>query len=1227
MKKIFTLIGLMAVTAMSWAQTNYTVLQDFSKSKLTNADFSADPVETTGIRTYDYDMPDEGAGNGGENVSKFGMQPITGWTANAPSNNKKVMTTSKDPVREDGANARACGVYQIVDESEMDAYYGVGNSNIMPCKMDEHTGSALGMLAVWGAKVQYTQDVTLPAGAYAIIIPICNTLGGNSINSLNGFITADGTQYLSKKSSYAVDPYTWVNDTIAFMLEKETTGKISIGYTAPGAGSANCPHLYYDCVNLYQIDPTPLQAEKIAAAKEELNKLLKDADQLGADSKEATKVYNDANATLKQVEDAIESQKKINESAVTDLSSYFISNPHFTEDEAIGMAEGAEKPEGITTYDYDRSKNGVSYYGMQPVKGWVANHPAASIEENPIASNTGVNNGGACGVVAIGSGAWIGGSQYAVPSSMSDGSKEGQVLGFVTCWGFTTQYTQNVSIPAGKYTLSISYYNTGGTNEVARNLMGFVADDGTEYLSETKSFKVGSWEKMTVMFTLEETTSGYFTVGYQAANSGSGSMPHFYIDGIALNYVGETAMDPSLFALQAAVKSGQDLLNEKFETNLYNEFKKSVDAGAELTTNMSNDADANKKAMDAINNMMTDVNANITAYKNLNDFYDNDLDEAVNKYADLDGYKDLADKLNNLLDDVMEAKDDYLWTTAQINEAISSLPTMIKEETQKMFDAAKEGTYKGGEIDLTPILEGLGYTYSTAAQSGANVPDKQWSYGDASNFKTQYGTAEVWNQSPFKVSQTITDMPAGTYTISTKAFYRTADNATNYANYDTDKTAKAFIFAGHMTSPLLNVAELAGNFDNAPSGWAAASDGATTYVPNSQSAAYEIFNNKEYDEKVKASASTALASTGDLTFGVSASEMEGNCWTVWYSFEIKYNPEIDEELLAGEIDAIKQEISTCLEDNIDYISSPVNAAAAEALAGNDMKALLQTVEDLEDNIEAMKAVFDAESALEDIVAEYASTASQSALDAYSDLTNKMGEQTDYTTEELVNLKNEVTRVGSLLKMPTYEGASDSNPIDFTSVIASYSYENEAGEATMEGWTNTNLQTQSNTSFSKTGNIYCERWHFAGNLDINQTIYALPAGTYELKVDAYSQIEDATIYANENEAVIGVTETADAEPMPATPVSLIFVLTKESDVKIGVKATETASTWFCIDNWSLTYYGTESEKEPTAIESATSTSAASTSAIYSASGAKVSSLQKGINIVKMADGKVKKIYVK
>ncbi|MBQ0023690.1 MAG: hypothetical protein KBT29_10695, partial [Prevotellaceae bacterium] len=352
---------------------------------------------------------------------------------------------------------------------------------------------------------------------------------------------------------------------------------------------------------------------------------IEDGKQLGADTKAAEAVYANENATLAEVLAAIENQKKINENSIVDLSEFFLTNPHFNLDAVI--------EDGICTYEYDMSKNNVTHFGMQPITGWESKDVSDNVWSGST-TDTNPLNGRACGVFAIGSTAFMGGADFQAPMVMSDGSSEGRVLGFLTCWSKTTQYTQSVTIPAGKYTLTISYYNQAGTDNVAKNLMGFIADDGTEYLSDVTSFKIGSWEQMKIMFTLDEATSGKFTVGYQAAHAGSAKMPHFYIDGISLNYVGELDFDPSLMALQAAVSSASKVLDENFYEDYKEDLRNAIEAGANLVSSQSSDKDANKAAADEINQALAVANENIAAYAKLQSFNENELDAALAKYED-----------------------------------------------------------------------------------------------------------------------------------------------------------------------------------------------------------------------------------------------------------------------------------------------------------------------------------------------------------------------------------------------------------------------------------------------------------------------------------------------------------------------------------------------------------------------------------------------------------------
>ena len=138
-----------------------------------------------------------------------------------------------------------------------------------------------------------------------------------------------------------------MNDTILFLLEKETSGQPSLGYGSGSFRSDDAPHIFYDEVKIYAIDKTPLIQDQIKALKAELMTLIEEAEFNKVDTKEAYSVYNDANASLEAVQAAYDKLKAAIAAAQTDLSAFFITIPHFTLDTPL------PEDNGICTYDYD----------------------------------------------------------------------------------------------------------------------------------------------------------------------------------------------------------------------------------------------------------------------------------------------------------------------------------------------------------------------------------------------------------------------------------------------------------------------------------------------------------------------------------------------------------------------------------------------------------------------------------------------------------------------------------------------------------------------------------------------------------------------------------------------------------------------------------------------------------------------------------------------------------
>ena len=1241
MRKFYSLALLMVASVFCSTAYGYTGKEDITSSKLTNADFSAMTPVTTLVRTYAKDMLDNGAGSDGAEL--YGMQPVNGWTASNPTDNIKHTDA-------DDRDAKAAGIFPVYDKDAIDeiedpiglggAYYGIGDAG----------KTALGIVAVWSATAVYSQDVTLPAGSYILVTTLYNAAGTGTITNKIGFVS-ESKSFYSEKTTYEVG--VWEKDTVYIELDAETAGQITLGFSHSG-GSGSAPHIFIDNVKIYTVDAAEAEAQKIAEAKAQLLDLINIGKVYNVDTTASEAVYNNASATLAEVEAAIEAQTKINDSGITDLSAYFIVNSHFDLDEPL---EG-----GICTYDYDCAKNNIplTNYSMLPVAGW---------------DRTKTDNGAASGVYAIGSGAFLGGADYKVPDVMSDGSSEGKVLGFVTCWSMSMQYKQAVTLPAGDYTLTMSYYNTGGTTAIAKNLIGFVADDGTEYLSDNLTFPVGTWTKDEIKFTLKEETTGYFSLGYTSTNTGSGNMPHFFTDGISLVYVG-SGIDPSMFALKAAVSGANKILGggERFYAEIETNLAAAVDVAQALIDKESADTDANQAAYEALSALVSDANASIAAYKKLNEFMNEGGDFAIarEKYSSEAGYTNTSAALDEIGDAAELALMDYNLDTDKINEIIASLDDAVKTGLQADWDALVEsGKSLENGLDITALLENIGENGNFSGWTTTN-----------GNFGTGYNAAEVYfgaaSDTPvsFSSTQTLTDMPNGKYTVITKAFFREGSATDNHDKYETESlTGNYYILAGTSKTDMANISAIASEDASVFEGTTA--EAATgLYVPNNMQAASSAFDNIEFAGILQRSASTVVVADGKLTFGIGGDmdEMPASTWIIWDGFSILFNgPASVEDLqndLAGRITALNEAneaLNTYAGDYEDDITSPVAGAVSDVynaatlviddvegvVDSDDEAVLVQAINKVnaeiekieaakkaaEENVAAVIACLDAAIALDEFMNsdEYVSlTPSPAAVAKAEELLAESADLSNLETEEVVALTEALTEVIPLLQaLPVpegYETASDENPFDMTAVIVNNSFEGD-GEGSTKGWIwNTkatgdtgvkSATTDPYTVSNADGDYLFNTWNGSaidGGFYVYQTLYDLPAGTYELKALLASD-NNNVITLSANETASDFTITTDETVMFEG--SVIFKL--EEDGNVEIKAS--SDTWFKTDYFRLTYFGTESSNIPTSVDGIDAPEAAAVVAIYSVSGAPAAELQKGLNIVKYADGSIKKIFVK
>lgn len=193
---------------------------------------------------------------------------------------------------------------------------------------------------------------------------------------------------------------------------------------------------------------------------------------------------------------------------------------------------------------------------------------------------------------------------------------------------------------------------------------------------------------------------------------------------------------------------------------------------------------------------------------------------------------------------------------------------------------------------------------------------------------------------------------------------------------------------------------------------------------------------------------------------------------------------------------------------------------------------------------------------------------KSAIDAGKDIL----ENDEAMMKDVVDAGNTIRNAMLAYKLAN---SSVDSPYDFTYMIANPSFENNG----TEGWTSSDLQTQTNTSFNKKhGTTYLEKWvnkgSQVGDGSVEQTITGLPNGTYRLIVAAQNIQQDTPLSGTERGAYI----FADYNELPVTRTdeyTLDFTLLT-GKVTIGFKAVGATGNWIACDNFRLYCTGTDAE---------------------------------------------------
>ena len=486
---------------------------------------------------------------------------------------------------------------------------------------------------------------------------------------------------------------------------------------------------------------------------------------------------------------------------------YTTSNLDFEASEPIA--------DGICTYAKDMTANGTVHFGAQPVDGWNVLNETDNIYEG---SDRGALDQKAGGVFAYGSDAWLGGKDFKAPAAAPEGSSSTKALGLVSVWGGNNaiiQYTQDVVLEEGSYELEVVLINTAGTNALTKNLIGFIAEDDTEYLAKTTKYPVGEWTTETVSFTLDKKTFGKLSLGLQNG-SGSGAAPHLFIDCISIKTIAPTvALHKELADLlvdaQATVDAKANVGDQLFQKPeaAFDAFAEVVAAQQVVSENEEATAEELQAAIDALKEAVATYAAAVNApdaekeyslqlkdggmYMSLNEGTNLSADPAPLKFVAVEGGYAITDGneyvactgTGSNVWSMGVATEPYAWVVTlqdgyyHIAKAGNTAQHIGVDNTAAGSACyADKGVSDKSLWTIVPYVEVEPVDMTELIKNPAYLENgyEGWTYSEngfkAREYEAPMNLITYSGNAAFEVSQTIENVPAGLYKLTVNAFYR-----------------------------------------------------------------------------------------------------------------------------------------------------------------------------------------------------------------------------------------------------------------------------------------------------------------------------------------------------------------------------------------------------------------------------------------------------------------------
>ena len=965
-----------------------------------------------------------------------------------------------------------------------------------------------------------------------------------------------------------------------------------------------------------------LAATDLYAVRQSLYEVLTEADELGIDNSAAGAIYTQADATLEQLQAALDELK-----AVVDADAF-----------RRGIAGASpENPFDVTKYVMQNADFSAACENGKTPAGW---------EITVTGTNIGQQN-------------------------RKDTNPDDETLyldNFVECWtpapatlgdGYIGQWV--TGLPQGRYRLTmeaVACNQSDGFDPTTVTGVYLFAGNGNFNLHGEESVAGAPYDirhyEWDFDFNAERLLLGLL---FEGTNASWVSADNFH-----LYAIGAMQDDPAIVALRAVLDEawefqdqlGSNMIDDDYSLSAGTAEVEALQQAIEQSERAVQNADTEQAnaALAALQTALADVRRSVEVYQSYRTVYAEALFTAQ-RLKDLGQWDDLQAEILN-------------WAGYELADAFEAgtlTEAGLKDAQQRVADmmaayVGVEGHVQPGN-DLTVLIRNAdfsrgqyGRTDATTFDGDENaVPGWNIASGNITELSGDYHNVEVYGKA-FDVNQTLRNLPAGTYRLTVQGYVR-VDSGENDMVLYAGVSSKRFmeITDEYSTTALLGDVDGGGSTGSWP--YDTPRPDGLGYQPNSMQGASVYFEaeNPATGRPFYLNDVTIGHTGGDLTIGVKSDHQNNSLWILWDNFTLTFVSSEAIEPILEEIDELRQQMDELLATNnttlqtreqMDPLYNRIEqknqlATTDEALALLDaIKEMMAQIKDDEAHYQEIISVSDAFSLRVYEVSD------ENFINLLDEVTAKISNMDFENVEEIAAY---ILRLKEGWVTAVMSGATEGS--DVTLLIANPDFETQNAD----GWSiipvaeggriGDNQGYQANAVYNnEEAGLHVEHFVEAWRADsqplydgdICQDIGVLPQGYYQLTADGF-----ATNQAGEPDGGIkgiflcaqvgdGAAVTPFAKEVDWIPqhYTVNFFADGKSEITIGIRISQTNSNWFLADNFGLIYLG---QTPPDAIVGTEATATLRPAAIYSVHGIQTRQLQRGLNIVRGADGQVRKVMVR